>query len=131
MIFLPVLARLATLRGDRIVRVMEPAVPVRRHARGFGFAVVHDPALAPAACDNALVLEVAIAFGVGTDEFAAHLGEEPRAENHEPTTRSKCIGPLVRVRPVTGNATGSSQHFTSFVVMRFALENTVLPLCII
>jgi hypothetical protein len=65
---------------------MQPAVPLRRNARSFGDAVVHHPALAPHSGDDALVLEVAVALRIGADEFAAHLGEEPGADDHEPTT---------------------------------------------
>jgi hypothetical protein len=61
---------------------MQPAVPVGRHARGFGDTVVHHPALAPTTGDDALVLKVAIAFGIGADEFAAHFCEEPGADRH-------------------------------------------------
>jgi hypothetical protein len=35
------------------------------------------------------------------------------------------------VRPVTRNVTHVLKHFMSFVVMRFALQNGVLLLCII
>jgi hypothetical protein len=57
-------------------------VPVGRNTRGFGDTVVHDPALAPPTGDDALVLEIAIALGVGADELAAHLSEEPGADRH-------------------------------------------------
>src|SRR4030095_10725018 len=81
-LLLPRLARRATGRRRRIGGVMQPAVPVGRNARGFGDTVVHHPALAAATGDDALVLEVAIAFGVGADELAAHLREEPGADYH-------------------------------------------------
>src|SRR5204863_7422708 len=53
MILLPRLARQAARGRRRVGRVMEPAVPVGRYARGFGFALIDHPALAPTARDDA------------------------------------------------------------------------------
>ena len=65
-ILLPRLARHTACGRARIGRVMQPTVPIGRHARGFGDAVVDNPALAPAAGDHTLVLEVSVAFGIAT-----------------------------------------------------------------
>jgi hypothetical protein len=83
---------------------MQPAMPFGWNARRFGDSVVHHPSLAPRAGDHALVLEVAVAFRIGADEFAAHLGEEPGADDHEPTTLM-VTAPLVRGRFNACNAT--------------------------
>src|SRR5205807_2772292 len=80
MLLLPRPARQSALGRRRVGRIVQPAVPVGRNARGFGLAVVHHPAFATPALDDALVVEVAIAVCVGADQFAAHLGEEPGAE---------------------------------------------------
>src|SRR5215218_2164207 len=47
-ILLPRLARQTAGRRGRVGRVMQPAMPIRRHARGFSHTVVNDPAFAPA-----------------------------------------------------------------------------------
>src|SRR5690349_8507715 len=86
MFFLPRLARRSAGGWRFGKRVMEPAMPFGRNAGGLGDAVVHHPALAPHSRDDALVLKVAVAFGIRADQFAAHLREEPSADDHEPTT---------------------------------------------
>src|SRR5262245_51212046 len=85
-LLLPRPARQVVGRRRYIGGVMQPAIPLRRHARGLGHTVVHHPTLATTAGDLTLVLVIAIAFGIGADQFAAHLGEQPRADSHEPTT---------------------------------------------
>src|SRR5215218_2791434 len=56
-ILLPRLARQATGGRRCIGRVMQPAMPIRRHARSFSHTVINDPAFTPATGDHALVLE--------------------------------------------------------------------------
>src|SRR6478736_4212560 len=91
---LPSLACRAAGRWHGIGRVVQPGIPFGRNARGFDDAVIYDPPLAPAAGDRALVLIVAMAFGIGTDQFAAHFGEEPRAESHEQDHTSRVTARL-------------------------------------
>lgn len=88
MLLLPRLARRITGRRDGIGRVVQPAMPFGRNARGFGNAVVDHPALAPQPWNGALVEVVTIALAIRADEFATHLGEEPGADSHGPTTLS-------------------------------------------
>ena len=86
MFLLPWLARNAA-DGRRFgERVMQPTMPFGRNSRCLGDAVVHDPTLAPHSRDEAPVLKVAVSFRIRADEFAAHLREEPGAEDHESTT---------------------------------------------
>jgi hypothetical protein len=72
-----------------------------------------------------------IAFGIGADAFAAHLGEEPGAESHEQNHASRVTAPLVRVRLKRRNATPSTGWSTSFVDMRFVRSDALLRTCII
>src|SRR5262249_13794075 len=129
-LLLPGIARQAALRRRFMDGVVQPAVPVGRHARGLGLAVVDHPALAPPAGDCALVLIVAIALIVAADQLAAHFGEQPSAQRH-PTALSTNVAPLVRARSVTGNATRQRLRSVSFVVMRFARFGALLRIGII
>src|SRR5712692_5747433 len=80
---LPLARRVVLLRGRHVDRVVQPAVPGRRHARGFGEAVIDHPAPleAQARIDLAATRAVvAVAEFVLADELAVEPGPQLRAE---------------------------------------------------
>src|SRR5215510_3022697 len=72
-VLLPSLTRQAARRRRSVRGVVQPSMPVGRHARGFGLALVNHPALAPAARAHPLVLIIAIALIVFADKLAAQF----------------------------------------------------------
>src|SRR5258708_7385803 len=80
---------LSRLARQVVDRVMEPVMPFRRRARGFGFALIEDPAALATEASPAflqgrarLVAVIAIAELVAAHQLAAKPRHQPRAEGH-------------------------------------------------
>src|SRR5262245_32125918 len=81
---LPFARGVVLLRRRHIDHVLDPAVPFRRNARGFGIAVIDHPAPfeAQRRVDRpALGAVVAVALIVGADQFAEAPGPQLRAKS--------------------------------------------------
>src|ERR1700756_2241634 len=86
---LPGIMRPLTGFRRRVDGVMQPGMPLRRHARGLDLAVIDDPASLPARHATAanqlsvtLLPVVAVAELVGADQLALPPREQPRANGH-------------------------------------------------
>src|SRR5215472_1798577 len=90
MLLLPGIFRLGLARRRRRVDgMMQPAMPLRRHARGFGDAVIEHPA--PLAARHAaafderaagLLAVIAVAELIGADQLSLEPGVKSRANAH-------------------------------------------------
>src|SRR6185312_1836964 len=78
---LPGPGRLVAARHD-IGRAMQPGIPLRRHLRGLGLALIEDPAALQAHRARILAAVIAIAEGIGADRLASQPGIEPGTDRH-------------------------------------------------
>src|SRR5579885_768099 len=89
MLLLPGIMRPLARPRRRVDRVVQPGVPLRRHARGLDLAVIEPPAplaarhaAAPDESAPRLLAVIAIAELVGADQLALPPGEEPSPDAH-------------------------------------------------
>src|SRR5947209_17399096 len=79
---LPIAHRPVARAWRHVDHVVQPGMPLGRHLRGLGLAVIEHPAPDLLGVARTLLLEIAVAEGVLADRGAAPPREQPGSERH-------------------------------------------------